>query len=87
MSETENQVRKIVSSVAGIAEETEADADLYLDIGIASVHGLQLLAQLEERFQLRIPDDDFVEATSIAKLCAMIDKLLTEEERQGSPVA
>jgi hypothetical protein len=45
------------------------------------VHGIQLLDQLERQYDLHVPDDDFVEATSITKLTVMIDKLLAEKSR------
>lgn len=35
-------------------------------LGVASVYALQLLAELEQAFGVSIPDEDFVEATSIA---------------------
>jgi acyl carrier protein len=71
----------MVASIAGVSNEAPADADLYLDLGVASVHGIQLLDQLERQYDLHVPDDDFVEATSITKLTVMIDKLLAEKSR------
>lgn len=75
MDETEIQIREMIVAVAGISPDAPADADLYLDLGVASVHALRLLSDLEERFQVQVPDDDFVEATSIAKLSAMMRQL------------
>jgi acyl carrier protein len=68
-------IRKIVFEISGIPENADARADLYLDLGMASVHALQLLTELEDRFGVQIPDDDFVEATSIEKLTALIQRL------------
>jgi acyl carrier protein len=68
-------IRKIVSEISGIPGNADAQADLYLDLGMASVHALQLLTELEDRFGVQIPDDDFVEATSIEKLTALIQRL------------
>jgi acyl carrier protein len=86
MSPTEHQIREVVASIAGISPDASAEADLYLDLGVASVHGLQLLTQLEKQFDLQVPDDDFVEATSIAKLTALVDSLVAEKGR-GTTVA
>lgn len=74
--EIERSIRKIVGAVSGLSEHADADADLYLDLGMASVHALALLTELEERFGVPIPDDQFVEATSIAKLTATLSALL-----------
>ena len=73
--DVEAGIRKIVSEISGIPENADPRADLYLDLGMASVHALQLLTELEDRFGVQIPDDDFVEATSIEKLTALVQRL------------
>ena len=75
-TEIERSIRTIIVAVSGLSEHADADADLYLDLGMASVHALALLTELEERFGVPIPDDQFVEATSIAKLTATLSALL-----------
>jgi acyl carrier protein len=75
-TEIERSIRKIVVAVSGLSEHADADADLYLDLGMASVHALALLTELEERFGVPIPDEQFVEATSIAKLTTTLNALL-----------
>jgi len=73
--DVEADVRKIVSDLSGIPVDADPQADLYLDLGVASVHALQLLTELEEHFNIQIPDDQFVEATSIAKLTDLVKSL------------
>ena len=75
-TEIERSIRTIIVAVSGLSEHADADADLYLVLGMASVHALALLTELEERFGVPIPDDQFVEATSIAKLTATLSALL-----------
>jgi len=74
-SGVEADVRKIVTGISGISENADSQADLYLDLGVASVHALQLLTELEDHFGIQIPDDQFVEATSIAKLSELVNAL------------
>lgn len=76
---TEQEVSSIVSEISGIAAGADVQADLYLDLGVASIHALQLLMELEERFAVCIPDEDFVESNSIAKLTAQLNRLLARE--------
>jgi acyl carrier protein len=85
MNQTETTIRQIVAKVAGISSDIPADLNLYLDLGVASVYALQLLMELEERFGVAIPDEDFVEATSIAGLTRLMDKL-TEVHPQTEAV-
>jgi acyl carrier protein len=73
---TETHIRKMVSEIAGIAVDVPADSNLYLDLGVASVHAIQFLSNLEEHFGIAVPDEEFVDATSVAKLVAMVDGLL-----------
>jgi acyl carrier protein len=69
-------IREMVIAVTGLPpKDIRDDANLYLDLGVASAHALQLLAELEERFQVAVPDDEFVDATSIHGLAALIHKL------------
>ena len=75
MQDTETTIRQILQEVSGIPADVSPEADLYMDLGMASVHALQLLAELEDRFSLHIPDDAYVEATSISKLTQTIESL------------
>jgi len=75
-TEIERKIREILTSLCGIPADADANADLYLDLGVASFHALQLLQELEEQFDVHIPDDEFVEATSISRLTASIGVVL-----------
>lgn len=71
----QEDIRLIVSEISGLPEGADPRADLYLDLGVASIHALQLLAELEDRFSVAIPDDQFVQATSIEKLAHVVEEL------------
>jgi acyl carrier protein len=81
MENIENAVRQVVARVTGLVHDLPADADLYLDLSVASVHAVQILTGLEEGFGITIPDDDFVEATSVTKLTNMIANLVGSSPR------
>lgn len=75
MGNLEEKVRAIVASVTGLSTNMAGEANLYLDLGVASVHALNLLTELETQFDIAIPDDEFVGATSIVTLTALIADL------------
>jgi len=75
MDPIETKVRAIVAGISNLPADMPAQANLYLDLGVASVHALQLLTELEEQFGVAIPDDRFVEATSINDLTALMTSL------------
>ncbi len=72
----EQNIRGIISRLSNIPEDGDANADLYLDFGMPSVQALALLQELEECFGVSIPDEQFVESTTIAKLTATLDGIL-----------
>jgi acyl carrier protein len=74
----------MVAGIAGIPPDVPSDRNLYLDLGVASVHAIRLLTALEELFGVPIPDDDFISATSISKLTHLVDGLL-KDKPDGSP--
>jgi acyl carrier protein len=75
MDNIENKVRETISRISGLPFDMPGDANLYLDLGVASVHALQLLADLESEFDVSIPDEDFVEATSVLQLASLMRSL------------
>ncbi len=80
MDNIETKVREIISQVTGLDPSVSGDASLYLDLGVASVHALQILAELEDRFEVSIPDEEVVEAGTIEQLVSVIRSLTGEEE-------
>ena len=70
----------MIASVGGLASDFDAQADIYSDLGMASVKAMQLLMELEDRFGVSIPDEDFVQATTLSSVHGLISRLLP-----GSP--
>ncbi len=83
MNDTERRIRTILNRVGGIPEDASDTADLYLDLGLASVHALQMLTELEEGFSIHIPDERFVEATSISRLSDIVSELASARVGRG----
>ncbi|MFN7995982.1 MAG: acyl carrier protein [Bryobacteraceae bacterium] len=75
MTITEQRIRSILSRITGLEADISANTNLYRDLGLGSVYALQLMTELELEFQVAVPDEDFVEAASISKLAAMIDRI------------
>ena len=84
MHSVESKVRAIVAGISNLPADMPADANLYLDLGVASVHALQLLTELEEQFGVAIPDDRFVEATSINDLTSLMASLVGERAEDAA---
>ena len=67
-----SELRQVVVEVGQIAPDFDAQANFYTELGMPSVKALQLLMELEDRYQIQIKDEDFVEATSLNNLYSLI---------------
>jgi acyl carrier protein len=65
----------LLIELASLPEGFDEKADLYSDLGMASVKAMELLTKLEERYEVHVPDEKFIEATSLDRLTVMIHGL------------
>ena len=73
MNETEQEIIDIVSAITKAPAHTiRLDTDLRLDLNVDSLQGLQIMAALEKRFKVEVPDDDLDAYTSVR---AIVDTL------------
>jgi acyl carrier protein len=70
-------VLNTIRDVTGVSQLLP-DQDFY-DAGVTSVQSLPLLLELEERFHVTIPDDQFVAARSARRLSEMIQDISKRE--------
>jgi len=66
-------VNTVVSQFLGI-DQLDPDQDFY-DAGVTSIMTLPLLIELEDRFQVSIPQDQFLDARTIRTLTSLIESL------------
>jgi acyl carrier protein len=71
----EQELRRILVEVCGIAPDFDRTAHLYFALGVPSLKAMLLLMVLEERFGVQVPDEQFVEAVTLEKLTAMVEGL------------
>lgn len=83
MQDLQAELRALIAEVGETPDDFSADAHLYLDLGIPSVKAMQLLMELEERYGVRVPDEEFVEATTLQSLAAMMGRLVPGTALEG----
>lgn len=71
----ESQLRTLISEVGSLPSDFSPTADFYSDLGMPSVKAMQLLLELEDRLGVSIPDENFVEATTLERLTALIQEI------------
>lgn len=73
MSDVQNQISSIVRSMAQLDHDPDPGANLISEAGIDSLMALRILASIEKSFEVRIPDDQLMEMTSVEKIAHFIE--------------
>jgi acyl carrier protein len=77
----EATVRALISEfVRQDASTIGRDEDLVEGLGIDSLQGLQILAGVEKRFALRLPDEDLVHLRTIGCIAELVEQLQKGDE-------
>jgi len=69
------ELRHLLIELASLPEGFDDQANLYSDLGMPSMKAMELLMVLEERYGVSVPDDEFIEATSLDRLAGMLTGL------------
>ena len=69
------ELRQLLIELAALPEGFDGKADLYRDLGMTSMKAMEFLMALEERYGVRVPDEEFIEATSLERLAGMMQGL------------
>ena len=76
--ETRREVLQIVADIADIPlEQITPDATLE-ELGVDSLNGLRIVAEMEKRFGINIPDDAIGKIRSVPDIFALVDAHLPE---------
>ena len=75
-ADIETRVRAVMKEVTRRdASAIAADDDLVETFGIDSLEGLQILAGIEKRFGIRIPDDELIQMRTIRRISEAVARL------------
>lgn len=78
-SEREAWLRTVVTRISGAsAEATALEEDLQDAVGLDSLGRLEVLAEIEDRFDFFFDDNELIEASTLSAMLAAIDKKLDE---------
>ncbi|WP_440098595.1 acyl carrier protein [Streptosporangium sp. H16] len=78
----------VMTAIAHAAQRTPRDCadpslDLWNDLGIDSLSLLELIRDLEKRFQVTIPDEDTGQAHTVGDLIRIIQRLAGSDPPAG----
>jgi acyl carrier protein len=69
------ELRQLLMGLASLPEGFDETVNLYSDLGMSSLKAIELLMVLEERYGVSVPDEEFIECTSLERLAEMMQKL------------
>ena len=76
MNPIETAIVDIVSAITKTpAADIDLDTDLRLDLNVDSLQGLQIMAAIERRFGLEVPDDELDQYTSVGVIAETVARL------------
>ena len=79
IEEIDQKVRSILSEKLKVGIETiTGDSRLAEDLGVDSFGAVELMFEIEEAFQLKIPDSDIEHVRSVKDIVAYLDGFLNK---------
>ncbi len=69
MADLESELKKLVSEITEMPiEQLKLDADLFTDLGIDSMKGIEIVAAFEKKYRIVIPEEEIPKLRSINKI-------------------
>jgi acyl carrier protein len=79
MSQLKEEIRALIAEIAEI--DTIPDDTHFKDLGIDSMMGVEIVAAIERQYQIKIPDAELKEVSTLNKSCEIVLSKLSEEKR------
>jgi acyl carrier protein len=79
MSSLKEELRALISEIAEV--DTIPDDTHFKDLGIDSMMGVEIVAAIERQYQIKIPDNELQEVSTLNKSYEIVLAKLPEEKR------
>jgi acyl carrier protein len=79
MAQLREEIRALISEIAEV--DTIPDDTHFKDLGIDSMMGVEIVAAIERQYQIKIPDDELKEVSTLNKSYEIVLAKLPEEKR------
>lgn len=79
--EVKKDIKKIISSITEIPQEDlREDADFVKDLGVDSMMALEIVASIEKKFKITIPEEEIPRITSLKGIYQLLGGKLGEKK-------
>lgn len=73
----ENEIKAIISEIVEIEPGKIAlESNFVEDLGMDSMMALEILASIEKKYKLKIPEENLTKITTLTKVIKLVDKFL-----------
>ena len=75
----ENELRTLIAEIVEIEpEKITLEANFVEDLGMDSMMALEIMASLEEKYKVRIPEENLPKLTTLNKTIGIVNKFLNK---------
>lgn len=75
----ENEIKSIIAEIVEIEpEKITPEANFVEDLGMDSMMALEILASIEKKYKLRIPEENLTKVTDLNKTIGIVAKFLNK---------
>lgn len=75
----ENELRSLIAEIVEIEpKKITPEANFVEDLGMDSMMALEVLASIEKKYKLRIPEENLTKITSLNKVVEIVNKFLSK---------
>jgi acyl carrier protein len=75
----ENDLKKLIAEIVEIdPEKITSEANFVEDLGMDSMMALEILASIEKKYKLRIPEENLTKIANLNKVVELVDKFLNK---------
>lgn len=79
-NQIEKNIISLVSRIIEVPEEkVDLNANLYTDLNVDSLIGVEILTSLDKEYGLDVPEDKLKEITTLNDIVALVKKLLSKK--------
>jgi len=85
--QVERAVTEVVAEVAEKSEEElweQRNAHLFDDVGLDSLLALEIVATLERKYRIEVPEERIVDVTTLSAAIELVKEMLREEGKLES---
>jgi len=82
MSQLEKEIREIIAEVLEKKpEDIPLEAHLFNDLGADSMMALEILAAIEKKYKVVVPEENLPKITSLKKILDLAESLLSNKKK------